>query len=178
MKEILTGKKAQALCQHLLTPKRGEGVQFQFNTKEPQYARRGYWQNELNTWTAFDNRTHNCWVEDFETEAQCLGWLNDKGQADDIRPAHTTELKAEEQNIFDSEGKPIGMAFVNTRQRYIGKKEAEANARLWAVAPELLEYLKQQEAAYDNLFAQRKPTEAEQADYDRINYLLHKAEKL
>ena len=45
------------------------------------------------------------------------------------------------QEFVYSETGIIATCYVNTSMRYIGKKEAEANARLFAAAPELLEAL-------------------------------------
>ena len=50
------------------------------------------------------------------------------------------EWTATQTSISDSNG-VIATTYVNTAKRYIGKQEAEANAKLIAAAPELLEAL-------------------------------------
>lgn len=50
------------------------------------------------------------------------------------------EWTATQTSISDSNG-VIATAYVNTVKRYIGKQEAEANAKLIAAAPDLLEAL-------------------------------------
>lgn len=55
---------------------------------------------------------------------------------------HTPDIwESKEEGIYAG-GLPIATAFVNTSKRYIGKKEAKANAKLMAAAPELLAALK------------------------------------
>lgn len=49
-------------------------------------------------------------------------------------------LTANQEFVYSETG-IIATCYVNTSMRYIGKKEAEANARLFAAAPELLEAL-------------------------------------
>lgn len=39
------------------------------------------------------------------------------------------------------EGNPMGTAYINTKKVYYGRKQAEANAKLMAAAPELLRLL-------------------------------------
>ena len=34
----------------------------------------GYFQDE-SQWIAYDNRTNDCWVEQFKTRKECLRWL-------------------------------------------------------------------------------------------------------
>lgn len=36
----------------------------------------GYFKNELGSWTAWDNMTGDCWVEDFPTRRDCIDWCN------------------------------------------------------------------------------------------------------
>ena len=36
----------------------------------------GYFKNEDGTWSAWDNLTGDCWVEDFKTKKECIDWLN------------------------------------------------------------------------------------------------------
>ena len=34
----------------------------------------GYYKDS-EVWVAFDNRTKNCWVEEFGTEGECINWI-------------------------------------------------------------------------------------------------------
>lgn len=36
----------------------------------------GYFINKNGVWTAWDNLTGDCWVEDFKTEQGCLKWIS------------------------------------------------------------------------------------------------------
>lgn len=36
----------------------------------------GYYKNADGIYTAWDNMTGDCWVEDFKTESECIDWLN------------------------------------------------------------------------------------------------------
>ena len=38
----------------------------------------GYFQNPNGVWSAFDNRTGDCWCEDFKTEQQAKDWCDGK----------------------------------------------------------------------------------------------------
>lgn len=85
---ILHGDEAKHFCKYLL-----EGVSnlktnevFRYQLKESENTKTGYWYNaDFLTWTAFDNRTHDCWVEDFKSETDCLEWLNDtSSEAEEI----------------------------------------------------------------------------------------------
>lgn len=45
-----------------------------------------YARNEDGTYTAVDNMTGDCWVEDFECEDDAVAWLEDRtASAEDIR---------------------------------------------------------------------------------------------
>lgn len=35
----------------------------------------GYYKNDNGTWTAWDNSTADCWVEDFKTRKEAKEWL-------------------------------------------------------------------------------------------------------
>lgn len=45
------------------------------------YGSKGYYKSKgsglfIDIWTAYDNSTGECWVEDFKTEEGCIRWLN------------------------------------------------------------------------------------------------------
>lgn len=67
--QILTGGAAKATCTRILAAA-------DFKTM-PRV--KGYFTNELARFTAFDNTTGDCFVEDFKTAERAVKWLS-KGE--------------------------------------------------------------------------------------------------
>lgn len=75
--KILKGKKAKQTLIYLLS------TSMEDKNGIPLYQKRlaqndnliGYYKNN-NIWEVFDNRSHDCWVENFKTEQECIDYLN------------------------------------------------------------------------------------------------------
>lgn len=63
---MITGKKAEITVSKILDSWCGSSY------SEPHIA--GYFRNQHNGYTAFDNTTGNCWMEDFRTQAEAIAW--------------------------------------------------------------------------------------------------------
>ncbi len=66
---IYTGKQAEELVGQILDSPNDDG---RYHLHEGDC---GYFKND-GIWTAWDNLTGDCWVEDFKTKKECIDWLN------------------------------------------------------------------------------------------------------
>lgn len=85
MNEILIGEEAQKFCKELLN---SESANFYLNQKKGN-QKRGYFpdvtsRSNKTVYVAFDNRTNDCWVEQFDTAELAVSWLNDEFEMDDL----------------------------------------------------------------------------------------------
>jgi len=64
---IYTGQEAHDIVIDILASQ--EGCQY-----PAHQGARGYYKNELSTWSAFDNTTMDCWREDFSSEEEARAW--------------------------------------------------------------------------------------------------------
>lgn len=67
---IYRGEKAKELCLEILHSLDKQG---RYPLHEGDC---GYYKNANGMWTAWDNLTGDCWVEDFKTEKECIDWIN------------------------------------------------------------------------------------------------------
>lgn len=76
MAEILIGEQADFICNEILSAGSDEKDKYNLHV-----GAKGYWKNigvdGEPLWTAFDNTTGDCLVEDFQTEEEAKNWLND-----------------------------------------------------------------------------------------------------
>lgn len=64
------GEKAKQVLNETLAMYDNDKEQYTRNT-----GTKGYFKNEIGTYTAFDNTTGDCWVEDFDTEKQAKNFI-------------------------------------------------------------------------------------------------------
>lgn len=67
---IYTGKQAEELVGEILESLNDDG---RYPLHEGDC---GYFKNADGVWTAWDNITGDCWVEDFKTKDECLKWIS------------------------------------------------------------------------------------------------------
>jgi len=84
MSKILIGEEAQKVCKELLD---SQSENYYQKRKEGN-QKRGYFpdvtsRTNKTVYVAFDNRTNDCWVEEFETPKLAISWLNDEFEVDD-----------------------------------------------------------------------------------------------
>lgn len=84
MAEILFGDEAKKFCAGLLN----EESENHYRNRKDGNQKRGYFPDVTSKGTtvyvAFDNRTNDCWVEDFDTPELAVSWLNDEFEVDEI----------------------------------------------------------------------------------------------
>lgn len=71
----LYGSDAQKMLDFLLSGEDNKPLNYQLH-HEPEYLVDGFCENELATWTAFDNTSGTCNVEEFKHMSQAVDWLN------------------------------------------------------------------------------------------------------
>lgn len=64
-----SGLGAQELCHEILE---GEALDGRYPLHVGDC---GVFPNDVGSWTAFDNTSGDCWVEDFKTEREAIEWL-------------------------------------------------------------------------------------------------------
>ena len=74
MAEILIGEQADFICNEILSAGSDKNDKYNLHV-----GAKGYWKNigvdGEPLWTAFDNTTGDCFVEDFQTELEAISWL-------------------------------------------------------------------------------------------------------
>lgn len=71
----LYGSDAKEMLNFLLAGEDNKPLNYQLH-HEPEYLVDGFYENELATWTAFDNTSGACNVEEFGQMFQAVDWLN------------------------------------------------------------------------------------------------------
>lgn len=72
---IYTGDDARRKVDHLLTEVERGKSQYQLRNADDRCC--GYFQDG-NRWIVFNNRTNECWTEEFRSEKRCRKYLNVK----------------------------------------------------------------------------------------------------
>lgn len=72
----LYGSDAKEMLNFLLGGEDNKPLNYQLR-HEPEYLVDGFYENELATWTAFDNTSGTCNVEEFKHMSQAVDWLNE-----------------------------------------------------------------------------------------------------
>lgn len=85
MAEILFGDEAKKVCTDLLN----EESENHYRKRKDGNQKRGYFPEVIKdsnktVFVAFDNRTNDCWVEQFDTPELAVSWLNDEFEFDDL----------------------------------------------------------------------------------------------